>query len=230
MPTLTEGICRCRWVARAIARAPRTIDLQSRRGTPTPSARRTLGHLEGGRPAARSRCRATIAAPPSTPVPTPGIAVATGPLLAIAAARPVRASSHRARLDRLPWSANRLADADQDGFIDGFPGVTVLEPLSNTSERTLDYLVPVMGRVGWERGPHSFELTLIGHSNRDTAMLANATQQAAGIDRIGYVADGIATYRGTWKRTHVRAQAAWHRSVATSGATMRRRCRNSART
>ena len=111
------------------------------------------------------------------------------------------------------WKAARLVDRDDNGIVDGFPGVIDLEPIETTSERTLDYLVPIMLRTGWDRGPHAIELTLIGHANRDTAMLSLATKQAAGIDREGYVGDAIATWRGSWKRTHARVQAAWHRSV-----------------
>ncbi|MDQ3369493.1 MAG: TonB-dependent receptor, partial [Myxococcota bacterium] len=111
------------------------------------------------------------------------------------------------------WKAARLVDADDDGVPDGFPGPIVLEPISVTTERTLDYLVPMMTRLGWQRGAHAIDLTLIGHANRDTSFLSQATRQAAGIDREGYVGDGIATWRGSWKRTRARMQLAWHRSV-----------------
>lgn len=116
------------------------------------------------------------------------------------------------------WQAARLVDRDNDELIDGFPGVVDLEPIATTSERTLDYLVPVMARAGWQRGPHSVELTLIGHANRDTGMLANATQQAAGIDRTGYTADAIATWTGSWNAARARVQVAWHRNVRTESA------------
>ena len=111
------------------------------------------------------------------------------------------------------WEASRLVDRDGDRLPDGFPGEIVLERIADTETRTLDYLVPVMARAGWERGVHGVELTLIGHANRDSAFFANATQQAAGVDREGYTGDAIATWRGSWKRTRARVQLAWHRSV-----------------
>ena len=111
------------------------------------------------------------------------------------------------------WEAARLVDADGDRVPDGFPGVIALEGIESTSERTLDYLVPMMARAGWERGVHAVDLTLIGHAQRDSAFLGNATQQAAGVDREGWVGDAIARWSGRWKRTRARAQFAWHRSV-----------------
>ena len=64
-----------------------------------------------------------------------------------------------------------------------------------------------MARAGWKRGPHHVELTLIGHAPSRPRFLANATQQAAGIDRTGPIGDAIATWRGTWTR-HARTRAA----------------------
>ena len=146
--------------------------------------------------------------------------IATGPLPSFKGGKAWYAAGLAPSLQgtQFSWEAKRLVDRDGDSRVDGFPGVVELEPVESTSETTLDYFVPFMGRAGWERGAHAIDVTLIGHSNRDTAMLGNATQQAAGIDREGYVADGIVTWRGTWKRTHARAQLAWHRSVRNENA------------
>src|SRR5262249_17952797 len=40
----------------------------------------------------------------------------------------------------------------------------------------------------------------------------NATLQASGVNANNVVGDAIATWRGHWTDTHVRAQLAWHRS------------------
>ena len=110
------------------------------------------------------------------------------------------------------WSASRLVDRDDDSSPDGLPGVLVTEGISVRTESTLDYLVPVMVRAGWDRGPHSVELTLIGQGSRATRFLQNSTVQAAGVDRSELVADGIATWRGRWPSTRALVQLAWHRS------------------
>jgi len=141
--------------------------------------------------------------------------VATGPLPRLAGGRTWYAAGVAPALATadVTWRAARLVDADGDDVPDGFPGPIALDPIAITSERPLDYLVPMMARTGWERGPHDVALTLIGHANRDHFFLANATEQAAGIARAGYVGDAIATWRGRWSATRARAQLAWHRSV-----------------
>ena len=111
------------------------------------------------------------------------------------------------------WRTGRLVDADGNGGIDGLPGQVVVEPVLVQTRQTTDWVVPAMVRTGFDRGPHHLELSLIGSGSNGTRFLSNATLQAAGIDRRDWIADGIATYRGTWKRTHVTVQLAWHRSV-----------------
>ncbi|MDQ3337179.1 MAG: TonB-dependent receptor [Myxococcota bacterium] len=200
-----------------------TIDIQLRRGT----AKHELeAHVWGGlagngtrRPVADSsfQLRRVFAnAGPNTSASV----VATGPLPGFQGGKAWYAAGIAPSLafTEFDWTAKRLVDLDDDGNPDGFPGPIALESIEDTSERTLDYLVPLMARAGWERGPHAVDVTLIGHANRDTSMLANATEQAAGIDREGYVGDAIATWRGSWKRTHARAQLAWHRSVRNENA------------
>src|SRR5205814_351640 len=103
-------------------------------------------------------------------------------------------------------------DANHDGVPDGLPGVVALDPIETTNERAVSYLIPVLGRVGWNRGPHDLVASIVGDVQRDTFVLANATQQAAGLDRNTVVVDGILTYTGKWRDTHLRAQLSWHNS------------------
>lgn len=110
------------------------------------------------------------------------------------------------------WRASELVDANGDGVVDEVDGLAVLQPISVTDDRSIDFLVPAMLRTGYDRGAHHVELTLIGHATRTTRWLANATERAAGIERTSLVADGIATWRGHWKSTRAMVQLAWHRS------------------
>ena len=105
------------------------------------------------------------------------------------------------------WRAERLVDGS------GPPGDPAVAPIDRTSERTIDYFVPVMARAGLDRGPHHVELTLIGEVQRGTQFLGNATLPAAGIDDRSDAGDAIATWRGTWAATHARVQLAWHHSA-----------------
>jgi hypothetical protein len=110
------------------------------------------------------------------------------------------------------WRAARLVDVDGDGNPDGLPGTLVTSTLLNTETRTLDWSVPVMARVGLDRGPHHIDLTLVGAATHGTRFLANATMQAGGVDRLDIIGDGIATWRGEWPTTRARVQLSWHRS------------------
>ncbi len=141
--------------------------------------------------------------------------VATGPLGGLAGGTAWYAAGIAPAIARtsFTWRTSRLVDADGDGGIDGLPGAPVTQLVLETTDETTGYLVPAMARAGWDRGPHHLALTLIGQTSRGTRFLANATQQAAGLDRTDWIGDGIATYEGTWKRTHARFQLAWHRSV-----------------
>jgi len=111
------------------------------------------------------------------------------------------------------WRAGRLVDLDEDGVPDGFPGQVVLQPITDESERVTDYAVPVMARAGWRRGPHEIELTLLGTAAGDSVFFANATRQAAGVERQTLTGDAIATWRGSWRDTRLRAVLSWHRST-----------------
>lgn len=140
--------------------------------------------------------------------------VATGPLVPLLGGTTWYAAGIAPGLaqSRFRWRAASLVDVDQDGNIDIVEGRVTTETISRTEVDTLDYFVPAMARAGWSRGPHELALTLVGHASRDSSFLANATERS-GIDRTAWVGDGIATWRGRWKTTQMRAQLAWHRSV-----------------
>jgi hypothetical protein len=110
------------------------------------------------------------------------------------------------------FRAATLQDADQDGTPDGLPGVVTTDLVEHDSRTETTYDVPVMLRSGWDRGPHHLELTAIGEVFDDTSYLYNATLQAAGVDGTNLVGDAIATWKSEWHDTHLRVQAAWHRS------------------
>ncbi len=121
----------------------------------------------------------------------------------------------------LDWHASRLLDADNDGIPDGLPGTTDagndgkvdLSDINDLHERVPTFSVPMLGRAGWQRGPHEVALSLLVSATRDGVFLSNATQQAAGIDRTTWLTDGIASWKGSWKDTRATATLSWHRSM-----------------
>lgn len=195
-----------------------TIDATLRRGTTTHELEATVwGGLNADsrrRPIARGSYflrRLTADAGPDLSAAIVG----TGPLGRVAGGTAWYAAGIAPAFSttQFTWRTARLVDANNDGAIDGLPGAPVTQLVIETIETTPEYLIPAMARVGWDRGPHHLALTLLGHTSTGTRFLANATQQAAGIDRTDWIGDGIATYEGRWKRTHARVQLAWHRSV-----------------
>ncbi len=116
-------------------------------------------------------------------------------------------------LTRSRWQARRLVDADADNLADRDGAGFQLDSVENTERPVTSWFVPAMARVGIDRGPHHLALSLVGEVTHGERTLANATEQAAGVDRTGYTGDAIATYRGTWTDTRVRAQLAWHRNA-----------------
>lgn len=145
--------------------------------------------------------------------------VATGPITQLAGGKAWYAAGIAPTLGwtKFDWYAARLTDRDQDGFPDGYPN-PILEGISHTEATTRSWLVPFLARVGWDRGPHAIDLTLIGHAATSTRYLGNATLQAAGIDRTEVVGTGIATWRGSWKSFRAKAQLSWQRSDRDDGA------------
>jgi hypothetical protein len=110
------------------------------------------------------------------------------------------------------FRAATLVDKDQNGTQDGLPGVVDTALVENNARTATTYNVPFMLRTGWDRGPHHLELTGVGEVFDDTRYLGNATLQAAGVDGTNLVGDAIATWKSEWQDTHLRVQAAWHRS------------------
>ena len=113
---------------------------------------------------------------------------------------------------RFTWRAASVVDADQDGFVDGLPGIVVTKPIDSYSQTPLTWRLPLMARLGLDGDVHHVELTLVGTAASAVSYLSNATLQAAGVDATNVVGDAIATWRGTWTNTRARAQLAWHRA------------------
>lgn len=141
--------------------------------------------------------------------------VGTGPLPRIAGGRAWYAAGISPNLGRtgVRWRAARLTDVDQDGLPDGLPGVVAVQPITDTEETVTDYSVAGMARAGWSRGRHELELSLVGNAAGDAVFFANATRQAAGVDRRFWIGDAIASWRATWPDTRLHARASWHRSM-----------------
>lgn len=160
--------------------------------------------------------RASVQPGPETSVST----VAHGPIGSFKGGRTWYAAGVAASIgsNEVNWRAGRLVDADANSIPDGLPGIVELEPIGENSKTAVDYLIPILARAGWTRGPHDVTLTFLGNASRDGVFLQNATEQAAGIERRAFIGDGIATYKGTWRDTRARVMFAWHRSVRTEDA------------
>lgn len=116
------------------------------------------------------------------------------------------------RRTQFGFTAHTLVDDDQNGIPDGFPGVITTDLVERDTKHVTTYEVPMMARVGWDRGPHHLELSLVGEAFTESRFVFNSTLQAGGVDRSSLVGDGIATWKSNWQDTHLRVQAAWHRS------------------
>ena len=116
------------------------------------------------------------------------------------------------------FKASRLTDANQDGVPDGLPGLVTTTPIENDRVDMTNYNVPMMARLGLDRGHHHIELSLIGSVASAVRFNNNSTLQAGGVDATNLIGDGIATYKGEWQDTKLRLQVAWHRSQHTESA------------
>lgn len=141
--------------------------------------------------------------------------VATGPIGALWGGSAWYAAGVAPELTRskLTFSSGSIVDADNDGVPDGLPGVVTTQPIDTVTTSPRAWSIPAMVRLGFDRANHHVELTLVGSAHSSTRFLANSTLQAAGIDAVTGVGDGIATWRGKWSSTRARIQAAWHRSM-----------------
>ncbi len=152
--------------------------------------------------------------------------VGTGPLGRVAGGTAWYAAGIAPTLavDRVLFQSHRLVDANGDGVPDptslgGFPGPLATAPVDRSSTGLRPFTVPAMLRVGWDRGPHHIDLTVIGQDQQSARYFGNATVPASGVDLHTLTADGIATYRGEWTDTHVKVQAAWHHAAHRESAT-----------
>jgi len=141
--------------------------------------------------------------------------VATGPLGAMLGGHAWYAAGIAPALlqTKFAFTASSLVDADNDGAPDGLPGYVTTQLIETTRVSPITWSVPAMARLGLDRGVHHVELTLVGSAGSSARFLSNSTLQAGGVDATNIVADGIATWRGEWKSTHARVQAAWHRNT-----------------
>ncbi|HEY5922000.1 MAG TPA: TonB-dependent receptor [Kofleriaceae bacterium] len=114
---------------------------------------------------------------------------------------------------KFTWTAATVTDVEGDGLIDGFPGFVATEFVERQTRTPITWRVPLMLRGGLDRGAHHLDVTLLGTAATDARYLFNSTLQAAGVDGTTFVGDAIATWRGKWTNTHVRAQGAWHRTM-----------------
>ncbi|HEV7558985.1 MAG TPA: TonB-dependent receptor, partial [Kofleriaceae bacterium] len=110
------------------------------------------------------------------------------------------------------WRAATLVDSNDDGAADGIPGQLATQTVELDHRDVLSYFIPMMGRVGLDRGVHHFDLSIVGDVSHSSRFIANSTIPASGVDRIDVVGDAIATWRAEWADTHLRVQLAWHRS------------------
>ncbi len=194
-----------------------TVDARLIRGTAT---HRVIAHAWGTltteatpRPVAAGSYqvqRATANRAPDTSLAL----VATGPLPRLAGGATWYAAGIAPSLEpvRYRWRAARIVDRDGDSLPDGAPGPLVTVPIGTTDVTAYDYLIPALARVGWDRGAHRLELSLVGHAARDGVFLTNATTDSA-IERSVLTGDAIATWHGRWEHTRARVQLAWHRSA-----------------
>jgi hypothetical protein len=146
--------------------------------------------------------------------------VATGPLGALLGGHAWYAAGIAPSLTatEFSWTAATLVDADGDGVPDGYPGTWRLHLIENSERTPITWRVPVMARGGLDRGPHHFDLSLLGSAQTDVIYLFNSTIQAAGTNQTTLIGDAIGTWRGEWDHTHARAQLAWHRGYRSQSA------------
>jgi hypothetical protein len=145
------------------------------------------------------------------------LVLATGPLHAVGdalggSAWYVAGIAPQLDATKFTWTASTITDVDNDGNIDGLPGIVPTELVERTTQTPITWRVPFLLRGGFDRGAHHVDLNLVGTAATDVFQLFNSTIQAAGIDGTNIEGDAIATWRGTWPNTFAKAQFAWHRT------------------
>lgn len=141
---------------------------------------------------------------------------ATGPIATVAGAKLWYAAGIQPSLrdDSLIQHAQNFVDVDGDANYDEVSrGIRVTQDIDDRTFSELAYRVPILARVGAERGAQRLELTALITPFRDTqwAPEPNVAESAAGIRRKGLVFDGILGWRERWPNTTVRIVASWHR-------------------
>jgi hypothetical protein len=116
------------------------------------------------------------------------------------------------------FTAARLRDTNNDGFPDGGPGVLETDVIETNQVTPINYNIPVMARVGLDRGPHHLDLSVVGSIADATRYTFNSTLPSGGVDATNVIGDAIATYKGEWKDTRARLQVAWHHNSHTETA------------
>jgi hypothetical protein len=146
-------------------------------------------------------------------------AIVDGPLPALAGARTWYAAGVAPQLTSNPLvrRSYRLTDDDGDRAADREADGTYRRVALHDPRRrdSWAWSVPVLLRVGADRGAHHLALTGLATYAGDTRWLALAEDTAAGVDRRTLRLDGVASWRGRRGATRGWAQAAWHRSATT---------------
>lgn len=144
------------------------------------------------------------------------LAVVDGPLPSIAGAQAwyVLGVAPRLTDQGLERRAFRRVDADGDGVADrDRGGALVHEELAAQHRDGLAYALPVLVRLGLRGAHQELALTGLAHLGRGVRWQGAAEAAAAGVDQDSRNLDLIATWRGRWDATTLRAQAAWHRAA-----------------
>jgi hypothetical protein len=140
---------------------------------------------------------------------------ARGPIARIGGARLWYAAGIRPRLsdDSVLRDARGHVDVDQNQMPDVRPdGSLVLQDIEHRTYSDHAYSVPILARLGAERGAHRVEVTALATPSRDTEWRGIGTVDASSFHDRRLVLDGIAAWRGTWSRTRARVIASWHHS------------------
>ncbi|MCE9580468.1 MAG: hypothetical protein K8W52_45535 [Deltaproteobacteria bacterium] len=124
---------------------------------------------------------------------------------ALAGIRPSLAANEFTRV------GERLVDRNADGAFDRDRDGLVTEEIGRATTTRWSFDVPLVARVGADRGPHALALTAIGTWSGTPSVDPLATPDAGALDDRRVVGDLIATWRGRWPRTRAQLQWAWHR-------------------
>lgn len=159
---------------------------------------------------------APITARVATPAAIRASVVAGGPIARVAGARLWWFAGARPGLDANAFErvGARLVDRDADGAYDRDRDGLVTEEIARATTTRGSFEVPLVARVGADRGAHALALTAIGTWSGVPSVDPMATPGAGELEERRIVGDLIATWRGRWARTRAQVQWAWHRDQA----------------